>query len=115
MTRSLWSRFLLICLSVVFVCNRTEASLFYDFEEDGTGAVLATIELASLPATHTEVLGLTFSDAGQAIFGFGPTYLGTFDTSATGTDIPSEWIDDGMGGLSAPSPALEVRFNDFDP
>jgi hypothetical protein len=98
---------------LAFLCNRTEASLFYDYEEDGTGTVLATLELASLPATHTEVLGLTFTPAGQAIFGFGETYLGTFDTTVG--DTPAQMIADGIGGLRSTTVGAVSSFNDLDP
>lgn len=98
---------------LAFLCNRTAASLLYNYEEDGTGTVLATLELASLPATHTEVLGLTFTPAGQAMFGFGETYLGTFDT--TGGDTPAQMIADGIGGLASTTVDAVSFFSDQDP
>lgn len=98
---------------LAFLCNRTEASLFYNYEEDSTGTVLATLELASLPATHAEVLELTFTPAGQAIFGFGGTYLGTFDT--TDGDTPAQLIADGIGGLRSTTVGAVSFFSDQDP
>lgn len=71
--------------------------LIYSFIEEGSDEVLATLQLSSLPATHNEVVGLTFSSLGQSIFGFGPVYTGTFD----GEDGYPAIIDDGNGGLAA--------------
>lgn len=104
----------ILALLLALLCNRTEASLLYNFEEKGTGTVLAILELASLPATHTEVLGLTFTPAGQKIFGFGETYPGTFDT--TGGDTPAQMIADGIGGLRSTSAGEGTGFVDhIDP
>lgn len=100
-------------LALAFLCNRTEATLFYNFEEVGTGTVLATLELASLPATHTEVLGLTFTPAGQAFFGFGETYQGSFDTSVG--DSPAAMVDDGFGGLRSTRVGDVSFLTDNDP
>ena len=70
-------------------------TLVYNFEQAGTGAVLAQLELSMLPATHEEVVNLTFTSAGQELFGYNfAVYPGTFAT----TCIP--FIDDGMGGLT---------------
>jgi hypothetical protein len=104
-----WSRFLLTCLSVALMCTRTEAALLYDFEEEGTGTVLATLELASLPATHNQVLGLTFTPEGQAVFGYGPTYPGTFDFTVR------LFVDDGVGGLTCPDGVGNAWINDDAP
>ena len=102
MRRSHCSRILLTCLSIALLCNRADATLFYNLEEDGTGTVLATLHLAGLPADHTDVLGLTFTPAGESIFGFGPIYPGTFDdTSGHPSPPPAQIIDDGLGGLGA--------------
>jgi hypothetical protein len=110
MRRSLLSPSIIVALTFAFMSDRADASLFYDFEEDGTGTVLATLELASLPATHTEVLGLTFTLAGQAVFGYGPTYVGVFDTSIFA------FVDDGSGGLeSSYSPSIRASLLDQNP
>ena len=98
MKRIYWSPFLLACLVLVFMCNRTEAaSLLYDFEQMESEIVLATLELTSLPATHNEVLGLTFTTEGMAIFGLPSPYPGTF--TFTQSDRP--FVDDGMNGLKS--------------
>lgn len=60
--------------------------MFYNFVEEDSGNILATLELTSLPATHEEVAGLTFTPAGEAVFGLGSTYGGTFDEMA-----PASW------------------------
>ena len=71
------------------------ASVAYDFVQDGSGSVLATLELSSLPARHTEVVGLTFTAAGNAIFGLGQgLYSGSFDATL---DV---FADDGLSGLA---------------
>ena len=76
---------------------RSEAQLFYDFVEFPSGNVLATLELTSLPATHAEVAGLTFTPAGEAILGYATPYSGSFDTSF------GMLSDDGIGGLQGTS------------
>jgi hypothetical protein len=85
-------------------------SLFYNFEQLNSGTVLATLELTSSPATHTEVRGLTFTQAGQAIFGLGPTYLGGFDETNFGA-----FVDDGSGGLRSGDPIWPANLADRDP
>lgn len=90
--------FLALILSLTclhFTAQTVRASLLYDFVQDGTGEVLATWELTSLPAGFEEVVGLTFTPAGDAIFGFGAVYAGEFDHYAASTAR-----DDGAGGLS---------------
>ncbi len=78
---------------VACVAASTQASVLYDFQQAGTATVLATLELSSVPANETHIAGLTFTPAGDAIFGFGSTYSGTFDTSN------GAFADDGVGGL----------------
>ena len=87
------SRLILSCLAISLLCNRVGAALFYDFVEWESGNVLATLQLSSLPASHWEVLGLTFTPAGQAKFGYGPIYQGEFD------DSYNWFVDDGSGGI----------------
>ena len=82
---------------IVVLCRSTQASsLLYNFVERDTGDVLAVLDLASLPATHTDVNGLTFIPAGEAIFGVPGMYPGLFDTTH-----PSDmsFVDDGSAGL----------------
>lgn len=60
-----------------------QARHLYDFVESDTGDVLATLELARLPAIHLDVVSLKFTPQGLAFqpFGevFGPVYDGDFD------------------------------------
>ena len=84
------------CLAVAMMSASSHAQVLYDFINDGTGEVLARLELAMLPATKTIEKELTFTPRGEAIFGLGPLYLGSFDTqSGPGRAV----IDDGAGGL----------------
>jgi hypothetical protein len=78
---------------VTITSASSEAQLLYDFVESPSGDVLATLELTSLPATHAEVAGLTFTPAGEAIYGYAGLYSGSFDTSF------GMLLDDGIGGL----------------
>lgn len=87
---------LVICLAGLISAD-AKAQLFYSFVEHESDQVLATLELSALPATHREVVGLTFTPVGETIFGFGPTYTGTFD----GSDGEPAITDDGDGGLAA--------------
>jgi hypothetical protein len=108
--QAMMCRMMMACIALTVMSASSEAGLFYDFVEDGTGNVLATLELSSLPATHTEVVGLTFTPAGEAIFGLGPTYTGIFDNSfPTGGSL----VDDGSGGLKGEPNLVDIV--DFDP
>jgi hypothetical protein len=78
---------------VTITSASSEAQLLYDFVESPSGDVLATLELTSLPATHAEVAGLTFTPAGEAIYGYAGLYSGSFDSSF------GMLLDDGIGGL----------------
>ena len=70
----------LIC--IIALANSAHGQFSYHFVQDSDQAVLATLELSSFPATHREVVGLTFSSAGEELLGFGPVYQGSFDFSA---------------------------------
>ena len=91
--RALMLRMMMACLAVAMMSVSSQAQRFYDFIEGGTGDVLATLELSSIPATHTEVVELTFTPAGETLFGYSSPYTGIFD----GNDGP--FVDDGTGGL----------------
>jgi hypothetical protein len=107
--RSLATRLPLAALALALLCGPAEANLVYNFEEDGTGNVLATMELSSLPATHSEVVILEFSMDGEAIFGVLGLYSGTFDT----TD--DAFIADGADGLAGSGAGTISSIFDFDP
>lgn len=83
----------LASLMLVIMAGNSEAQLQYNFEQQGTGIVLATLELSSLPATHTEVVELTFSSTGQSIFGYPAIFPGTFELTFMTI------VEDGIGGL----------------
>lgn len=84
------------CLYMAIVPASCQAKLLYDFVEDSTGDILATMELFQIPATVNDFMELTFSPTGDAKFGFGPQYLGAFDSSlGPGSAV----ISDGVGGL----------------
>lgn len=59
--------------------------------------VLATVEFAELPATHMDIVGLSFTDAGEELFGLGRVYSGVFD-SMGGPN--ASFLDDSTGGLT---------------
>lgn len=84
----------LAVLAISSLCGTADAGPSYNFEEAGTGDVLATLELATLPATHLQVVGLDFSDLGVSIFGLPDPYPGLFDSST------AAFIMDGPAGLS---------------
>ena len=90
-------RIIAACLAVAMMSASSQAQLLYDFIEDGTDVVLATLELSMLPATHTIEVELTFTPLGRGdIRATRPLYLGSFDTqSGPGMAV----IDDGAGGL----------------
>ena len=84
-------------IAVVMMSATSQAGLVFEFVQDGTGDVLVTLELTSLPATHSEVAGLTFTPAGEAIFGLGSVYGSTFDSTSAGQTV----VSDGFGGLTS--------------
>jgi hypothetical protein len=90
---------------LVFTVGNSEAQLRYNFEQEGTGAVLATLELSSLPATHTDVVGLTFSSIGQSILGYPAVFPGTFEHTFMAI------VEDGIGGLGEMEGAELWDFN----
>jgi hypothetical protein len=100
---------LLAVLAICSLCNTAEATLLYNFEQEGTGTVLATLELDSLPASHSQVVSLDLSTEGVSIFGFSSPYAGSFDTSV-GT-----FIADGLGGLEGSGDSAIATLVDNDP
>jgi len=86
-TRSMFCSFWLFAISA-----DSEAQLF-DFVGDDSGEVLATLNLSSLPATHEDIVSLTFSPIGESIFGYASTFPGEFQ------DSTGRFADDGFGGL----------------
>ena len=95
----------MFCFPVVLVAfcmalpTLAQGPYLYQFEQEGTGEVLATLELASLPATQlSDLLSFRFTDAGDAVFAIGTNDFGPefdfFGSSASG---------DGAGGLVGPA------------
>lgn len=83
---------LAVCLATL--TTNVQASHVYEFIQEGTGDTLAYWELSSLPAGHEEVISLTFTPIGEAMFGLGEHYDGEFDGW-----VQDQAMDDGMGGL----------------
>lgn len=106
--RILHATFVIVALSA-----DAEATYFYDFEEAGTGDVLATLELSNLPATFRDFNTLTFTPEGEAIFGLGPIYQGSIEWQAGG--LGSVVSSDNAGGLIADSEFGVAWFDLFPP
>lgn len=85
------------------------ATSIYQFFQDGTGETLAFLEFSSLPATENELVSLTFTPAGDAIFGLGEAYDGVFDSSA------KTFVDDGNGHLVSSEPDWGANIMDSTP
>ncbi len=100
---------LFILLAFAASPTSTSAQVFYNFVQSPSGDVLATLELSSLPATHSEVVGLTFTPAGDAIFGLGSSYTGVFTQSA------GAFQDDLQNGLISSSSPNPAEFSDISP
>jgi hypothetical protein len=107
--RSLATRLPLAALALALLCGPAEAGPSYNFVESGSDNVLATLELSSLPATHSEVVGLEFSTEGEAIFGVLGLYSGTFDSTN------DAFIGDGADGLAGSGAGTSSTIFDFDP
>jgi hypothetical protein len=100
---------LLAVLAICSLCNTAEATLLYNFEQEGTGTVLATLELDFLPASHSQVVSLSLSTEGTSIFSFFTPYAGSFDTSV------GAFIADGLGGLEGSGDSAIATLVDNDP
>ena len=101
---------LLACITVAMMTTRTDAQLFYDFVEQTSQDVIATLELSSLPATLSEFQGLTFTPEGEALFGLGPEYLGDFDSDSSNGSVAVDDLEGGLEGLPQ-----NVRWIDTNP
>lgn len=111
-----------ITLAIITSDQAKAQTLRYDFiEASGNNETLATIELASLPAAPADILSITFTQFGEAIFGIGPTSYSNPMFNAGN----SAFVDDGAGGLQGnnnlgggqladstpPSSSLEVEMS----
>ena len=96
-------------LALLVTSAHCQAQELYNFVQAGTGDVLATLDLTVVPATHTDVAGLTFSTKGEGIFGLGATYSGTFDLTSEST--VSETLPSNLGCTSC----IRNSFIDSDP
>lgn len=85
------------------------------FLEDEVDYLAATLELRILPATHEDVVGLTFIQSDGAPLGFGTRYSGTFDETVDGfTGQETQFVLSEQGGLDSGSGGLAI-FRDLDP
>lgn len=97
-----------------------QAQFKFDFIEDRTSETIATLELAQLSSNVEDVLSLSFKEAGQELFGFGPVYEGTFDGFFSPEDGSRFILDKdefgvvGLGGEDAEF-ALGAGVFDLDP
>lgn len=92
--------FSVIAIGAVLVAGPTRparANVIYDFREDGTGTVLAEIELQTLPAGLSDIASYHLTSAGDAIFHLGTGNL-TFNSFFV--SFGNQIVDDGAGGLA---------------
>ena len=94
----------LVCLTA---CASEAANLLYNFERWNDGELVATLELSSLPATHAEVVGLSFSPAALARLAAPPIYP-EFDETV------HSFVSDGSGGLMSSSISENAVIGDTD-
>jgi hypothetical protein len=85
----------LVMLAVVNFGTLTslKADITYNFVEAGSSEVVAVFELDVLPAFGSDILSISFTEYGNSLFGFGPSYNNDF--GPTGIAL----VDDGAGGL----------------
>jgi PEP-CTERM motif len=85
----------LLSFTAFCVATASATGTDYDFIQDGTSDILATISTNGAdPFTHADVIGLTFTAEGDAIFGVGTSDVSSF-LSSTGASLTY----DGFGGL----------------
>ncbi len=98
------------CFTLALLSPAVQASNLYQFERAGDGAILAILDMATVPGIATDVLSLEFTAIGAPVFGFaaGP-YPGTFTST-----FNSGFAPDGIGGLEQGT-AAEGGVRSFDP
>lgn len=97
----------------VLMTSCCRAAETFDFISEGD--LLATVTAQQLPATNDDVVSLTFSESGEALFGFGPVYTGDFDRISS--DNGERWVsspDGGLGGFDADN-VRSIAFGDSNP
>ena len=109
--RSSFRRRELMCVSVMMLCTVPMAAASNSYHFEAAGTVLATIELANLPATHGEILSLTFTPDGDEFYGLGEAYLGNFDTASH----PIDELVSGRLGCPTSLPSAVATFEDLNP
>ena len=94
---SVLRQIVLLCAAVMMMSSVSLAQVFYEFipsSDSGSDDLsLATLELTSLPADHTDAGEFTFTASGDSRFGFDASFVAVFETSF------GEVIADGSGGL----------------
>lgn len=114
-------RFLLLLLLTVATTTHVHGeSIYYEFLGDTSFVdevdeiALAVLELSELPATHEQIVSLTFTDAGRFIIGLDgllelpEIYQGTFDTTI------GLFLSDGERGLISEQPFADAYIRDVD-
>ena len=107
--RNLISMFGAMLMLIAVVPKMVHAGFLYDFIENAAegSRVIARLELASLPATESEFVSLTFTPLGEQIFGYS-SYPGTFDRMSAERAVF-------VGYLNPACPACDLEaFNDDD-
>lgn len=91
------------CLRLFVVCcfalitSEVSAQFVFDLIQEDS-SVLATLTLEQLSSDPEDVLALTFSEQAQDLFGYGPTYEGTFDSLSLAEDFARlAFEEDGIG------------------
>ncbi len=101
---------------------QARATLLYEFKESSSERILAQLKLSSLLADTSDVQRLIFTSEGEALFGLGRTYTGTFarhsgTLAADGRGgIKSTAGQTGHGSLfdgEAPASSLQMSFVPF--
>lgn len=101
-------------VALAFLCcepRHAGASLVYSFETEA-GDSLLRMTLAKLPATNEDIERLTFSALGNATFGLGTLYQGSFVDSVRDSHSGT-FVSDGQGGLQGTEKSTESA-NVFD-
>ena len=74
---------ILISVTLTGLSAPAQATLIYNFVQNGTGDILSTLELNDpAPYDHNDVVDLSFTTKGDALFGLG---VGTFGIPFTAT------------------------------
>lgn len=109
---SLTAKTFCCCIGVLF-CESAAAQFEFDFI-DSSNVAIARLTLSDISSDPNDIIMLTFTQAGQDLFGYGPVYEGVFDALSLAEEGGRFILDEdefGRVGLGGTSLASSVGFS----